>query len=401
MARSKRGERDFLQRRGNVFWLRLQYSNPILIAQHGKRIERSLGTSDYSTAAFLAADEIKEHRRRLIEATNHRRKQARFQTLGLIYSVGLSTLPDGTRVYADEHKAVLIKDGTEREVPNGVQAPATYDYDPQTPNESPQATISPELAHLIPAGFVPVPRPKAKGNCDRANIFDVWESLKRPNKYIVNEAELGWEAYQRLTNGKPLKDATWADGKMVADHFFAQGNKSATVEKKICHLRSMCNIAIRAGKLKANPFSAVVAKANDETEREPLEEEEMERARPLLQKLRPEDRLCWKILAATGMRLSEAFQIRREFTDKDGLRYWRIGAKTPQSRRRVPIPECLRPLFPEKTRGPLFPEHCNPNMMSKRLMTFIRKRLEIVDATKVVHSLRHRAPGSLARRGLP
>ena len=93
------------------------------------------------------------------------------------------------------------------------------------------------------------------------------------------------------------------------------------------------------------------------------------------------------MLAATGMRLSEAFEIENE-QKEGGCRYVIIGKKTPQSHRRVPLPAAMLPYLPKVIKEPWF-EGGAPGA-SKRLNRFLRE-IGIVDKGKVVHSLRHRA----------
>ncbi len=62
------------------------------------------------------------------------------------------------------------------------------------------------------------------------------------------EARAVWELYKTLVN-KPLKDATRDDGRVLVAHFEQQGNKSATIQKKLSWLVAACNFAIREGRL--------------------------------------------------------------------------------------------------------------------------------------------------------
>jgi integrase len=57
------------------------------------------------------------------------------------------------------------------------------------------------------------------------------------------------------------------------------------------------------------------------------------------------------MLAATGMRLSEAFEIDGEMKER-GCRYIIVGRKKSQSLRRVPLPAAVLPLLP-RNRGVL------------------------------------------------
>jgi hypothetical protein len=64
--------------------------------------------------------------------------------------------------------------------------------------------------------------------------------------------------------------------------------------------------------------------------------------------LSSEDVMLFELLARTGMRPSEAYQIREEFNEA-GIRYVIVGAKTDSSERRVPQPLRVR------LAGPLSP----------------------------------------------
>ncbi|WP_146140363.1 site-specific integrase [Alsobacter soli] len=316
---------------------------------------------------------------RLLEAKNRRERRVKVAGFTHLHPLGDRVLEDGTRVIANEKTVLFLKDGrVVKEEPNDVRIIPTFRFDPAMIN-------------------VTKPTPP---DVDDEKIFTRWVELKNVNKYIEREARLGWEALRIIAPGKKLRDLTREDGTALAQHFYKAGNKSATVQKKLSHLRVMVNIAVKDGKLDRNPFSDVVPQRDDATEREPFVEEQMALARQLLPSLRPEDALVWRILATTGMRLSEAMGLDHEH-DELGHRYWMIGEKTITSKRRVPIPKALELYLPKKITGPLFAAHLNPSMMSKRLMSFIRNRLKIADEAIVVHSLRHRAKDRLRAVGCP
>ena len=206
-----------------------------------------------------------------------------------------------------------------------------------------------------------------------------------------------WALYKQLTDSKPLKDATRDDGRKVVQHFESQGLRSATIQKKITWLNAAVNLAIKESKLTFNPFSSVVPKRDDKQKRLPLSETDIKNAKREFGQLDENDQLLFRLLAATGMRLSEAFEIDGEMKE-GGCRYVIIGKKTPQSHRRVPLPAAVLPYLPKVIKGPLF-EGGTP-AASKRLNKFIR-RIGIVDKGKVVHSLRHRAQDRLRAAGCP
>jgi len=120
-----------------------------------------------------------------------------------------------------------------------------------------------------------------------------------------------------------------------------------------------------------------------------------------LHKLSDFDQTLFRFLAATGMRLSEAFDIDGEMNEC-GVRYVIIGKKTEQSLRRVPLPACVLPHLPKVIKGRLFvTEHLDPpDMGSKRLGKFLDD-IGIIDPRKVLHSLRHRAQDRLRAAECP
>ena len=63
--------------------------------------------------------------------------------------------------------------------------------------------------------------------------------------------------------------------------------------------------------------------------------------------------MLFRLLATTGMRLSEAFEIDGEMKER-GVRYVIVGKKTEQSLRRVPLPAAVLPYLPKSIKGPLF-----------------------------------------------
>ncbi|MGB7098124.1 MAG: hypothetical protein WBD95_05055 [Xanthobacteraceae bacterium] len=170
--------------------------------------------------------------------------------------------------------------------------------------------------------------------------------------YYEREARAVWELYKQLTDSKPLKDADGDDGRKLVAHFEGEGLKSATIEKKVGWLNAAVNLAIKEGRLKFNPFSSIVPKRNDKQRRLPLSDADMKVIRRNLGKLDASEQLLSRLLASTGMRLSEAFEIDGEEKER-GVRYVIAGKKTEQSLRRVPLPATVLPFLPEKIRGPL------------------------------------------------
>jgi len=193
-----------------------------------------------------------------------------------------------------------------------------------------------------------------------------------------------------------LKDATRDDGRKVVQHFESQGLRSASIRKKIVWLNAAVNLAIKEGQLKFNPFSGIVPKRDDEEKRLPLDEADMRNIKRRLDRLDASDQLLLRLLATTGMRLSEAFGIDGEQKER-GCRYVIVGKKTKQSLRRVPLPTAVLPYLPA-IKGRL--RKGNARAASKRLNQFLRD-IGIADRRKVIHSLRHRAQDRLRAAGCP
>ena len=233
------------------------------------------------------------------------------------------------------------------------------------------------------------PKPPTKNSDDK--ILDTYLDHRNINGRFRVEAEATWTIYKRLTNSRPLKLATRDDGRLLVKHLIDVGNKTATVVKKIGWLRAAVQLAIDEGKLTFNPFARVISEGSDELRRKPLTENDMAKCKQHFSDLSESDQLLFRLLATTGMRLGEAFQIGGEQTERE-IRYCFIGTKTEASRRRVPFPADLLPYLPPKISGPLFPG--NPKAASKQLNDFLDD-CGLTDPSLVVHSLRHRAADRL------
>ncbi len=101
------------------------------------------------------------------------------------------------------------------------------------------------------------------------------------------------------------------------------------------------------------------------------------------------DQLLFRLLEATGMRLSEAFQIKHEEPRNGGPRFVIVGNKTENSLRRVPLPKSVLEHLPAKIDKPLFTGDIKAT--SRRFTEFLRETVGIKDPKKVLYSLRHRA----------
>ncbi len=232
-------------------------------------------------------------------------------------------------------------------------------------------------------------------------IIETYLKHKNITGHFEHEARSVWALYKTLTDSKSLKDASRDDGRKLVAHFEGEGLKSATIAKKIGWLNAAVNLAIKEGRLKFNPFSSIVPDRKDKLTRLPLDDADMKACKRNLETLSGTDQLLFQLLAATGMRLSETFEIDSEMKER-GVRYVVVGKKTEQSLRRVPLPAAVLRFLPKTIKGPLFPRLTAdpPDAASKRLARFLDD-CGIVDPRKVTHSLRHRAQDRLRAAGCP
>jgi integrase len=353
------------------------------------RVERSLGTPDRVQAEILALPMIAEHKIKLLEARP--RLETTWQHK---YEPGREHIsPDGERIIAADGELIhLDSEGRIiRRSPNGGPAYRLVGRKKLTLRSLVEAFTGDQ------SPFNDEVRPRRQERTADDSIVETYLKHANIGGHSERETRAVWALYKELTDGKPLKDATRDDGRKVVQHFESQGLRSATIQKKITWLNAAVNLAIKESKLTFNPFSGIVPKRDDKQKRFPLTEADIKSAKRELGQLDGNDQLLFRLLAATGMRLSEAFEIDSELKER-GCRYVIIGKKTPQSHRRVPLPAAVLPYLPKVIKGPLF-EGGTP-AASKRLNKFIR-RIGIVDKGKVVHSLRHRAQDRLRAAGCP
>ena len=176
-------------------------------------------------------------------------------------------------------------------------------------------------------GSGPARRPTVAAKDGDGAIIETYLKDKNITGHFEREARNVWALYKTLTESKPLKDATRDDGRKLVAHFEGNGLKSATVQKKIGWLNAAVNLAIDEGRLKFNPFSKIAPDRKDKTKRLPLSEADMKACKRNLETLSKTDQLLFRLLAATGMRLSEAFEIEGEMKER-GCRYVIVGEKT-------------------------------------------------------------------------
>ena len=343
----------------------------------GGRIEKSLGTPDRAQAEILSLPYIQQHKMRLLEA-----KPGQVAWRWRIGALGEGHVAPFKQIIVDGRELIILNSGAVvRKEPNGefalVAVPSVREQKAIARQDQRTAT-SPDDA-----------------------LIETYLKHKNITGYFEREARAVWALYKQLTNSKPLKDASRDDGRKLVDYYEKQDLKSASIQKKLGWMIAAVNLAIDEGKLKFNPFSSIVRDRDDKQRRLPLSETDIRNLKRNLDQLDEADQLLFRVLASTGCRLSEAFEIDGEMKE-GGCRYIIVGRKTDQSLRRVPLPAALLPFLPRKIEGQLLKaEPRGAGAASKRLMRFLRAVVGIDDPRKVVHSLRHRAQDRLRAAGCP
>ncbi len=377
---------DYLfQRPGSSnWWIKLQ--------SPGKRVEKSLGTRDKKEADIIALPMVAHHKAALLAARPRMETVWRYEYEP---SADMQDASNGERVLASATELKFYG-------PDGKLLRTT-------PNGGPSFRIV-NLQHRLGIPFVDERMiglteeagARTKPKTDDDKVLETYIEHRKITGYIEREARDVWALFKTLTDGKPLKDCDRDDGRKLVAHFEAQGLKSATIEKKIAWLNAAVNLAIREGRLKFNPFASIVPRVRDKTRRLPLADADIKTIKRNLARLDEADQLLVRLLASTGMRLSEAFEIDGEEKER-GVRYVIVGKKTEQSLRRVPLPAAVLPHLPTSINGPLFDRSKNvdpSDAASKRLNRFLDD-CGIVDKRKVVHSFRHRAQDRLRAAECP
>jgi integrase len=376
-ARARHGGYLF-QRDGSANW-------HIKLRSPGKRTEISLGTPDKLQAEIAAAPLVAAHkatllaaRPRLVPGWQHALEPGREHVA-----------PDGGRILATDRELFHIghNGAITRTEPNGFAANRLENFTGAT-------TL--DWSRTVGPNFDRLERPTVPKKNGDDEILEVYLKHAGIVGYPEREARAVWAVFKSMNVS--LKDATRDTGRMVVAHFESKGLKSASISKKIGWITAAVNLAIREGKLKFNPFSSIVPNRDDARRRVPLDDADITECKARLANLGDADQLLFRLLATTGLRLGEAFQINGEKIE-GGVRYVIVGSKTEQSLRRVPLPADLLPMLPLTIKGKLFDG--KPAATSKRLMRFLRDDCGITDPAKVVHSLRHRAKDRLRAAACP
>lgn len=431
----------------------LRLVTPADMTTEGKRkvVERSLGTADRQAAELVAlrryGREIEAHK-----ATMHARRQARVVSIMRgpwepEYPPGLFTTPDG-RTGIATLTDLTFADGTRQ--PNGgpaisIEAPRMVRGEPVwselagkfvrplspdtglTAAETfaaldaawgpgdeaiDAATYKPrvepvERSKLVPAkpaAAKPVPPALAEPSSDDALLetYLAHGSIKKgcaPTAAQAKEARKIWATFKRVV-GKPLAECKIDDGRALVQHLETEtpGIKAATLRRYLVPLIAVVNLALTEGKLTGrNPFVGCVTNrdTNKSEERDAISDADMELIRQNIHKLRDSDQLYLRLVACTGVRRNEAFQIASE-RKEDGIRFCivssRKGDKGDLHYRRIPFPAEVLPYLPAKISGPLFTGHAGDTV--KRITKFLSDISVICDDGRNIaasHSFRHRA----------
>jgi integrase len=370
--------RDYLlQRPGSQNWrLRLQLD--------GKAVEHSLHTPDRALAEVRAASLIAEHKLKLLE-----RRPALTSVWVPELAPGLHVV-NGEQIFATNRELNYLdaSGAVTRTAPNGSMATQFSGFTGKP------LTVQ-NMTRDLREAFEPRPTVATKNDDDA--LFETYLKERNVTGFKEGEARHMWALFRELCPGVKLKDATRDDGRKLVAHLETLGNKSATVRKKMMWLAACVNFGIDEGRFRFNAFVHIVPKKKDATKRYPFSDDEMKLIVENLDKLSAADRLLVRIIATTGMRLDEAYQITSEKKER-GVRFTVIGTKTEQSERRIPFPAKLLPHLPDKIEGPLFADKAQ--LASGRLRKFLRKVCGITDKGKVAaHSFRHRAQDRLRVAG--
>jgi len=362
--------RYLFKRKGSDNWyVRLQ--------PPGQKVkEKSLHTSDLKLAEITAMPLIREHK-----AFMYQRRPTVTPIWHRAYEPGLRII-DGEQAIVTERELQFIdaSGNVVRREPNGGPAELLT----PAPRGGPSFKAYDDAKR---------PTPVVK-NADDA-LLEAYINHKGLDGLRERQARDIWHIFRTVVK-KPLKQCTRDDGRAVVAAL-GDDAKSATLRRRMVPLVATVNLAIKDGKLTFNPFVGCVQDRDDEEEREAFDDVDMKLIRANLHRLSKSDQLLVRLLATTGMRRGEAFEINREQIE-NGIRFVTIGTKTPQSLRRVPFPADLLPYLPPKITGQLIPGRMDT--AGKRLREWLTE-IGITDPDKApMHSFRHRAAQRL-RAAIP
>lgn len=197
------------------------------------------------------------------------------------------------------------------------------------------------------------------------------------------------------------------------NYLATKGLAQNTIGTSVTALRGLFNYAMDQGLVSTNPFAGLKlrGKGKPSVRRDVFSRQQLIRLFEI--PMKPRDRLCLQILAATGMRLDEAALLRFEdirIDEDTGIRFFdltdpdKVLKNDQASRRKLPIPDALS--LPKQSSGRLFDYPTDrdgkaQNAASKALMRQIRKVQNHNNENLVVHSLRHTYKDMLRDSDIP
>jgi len=366
--------RYLFKRRGSENWyVRLQPPGQ-------KVIEKSLGTSDLKIAEVAALPLIREHKAYMLS-----RRPTVTPFWDRAYEPGLRTINGEQAIVTDREVQFLDSAG------NIVR---------REPNGGPAELLRPAPANGVPSfkAYDDAKRPAVAVKTGDDALLETYLSDNGITGLREKQARDIWHVFKTVCK-KPIAKCTREDGKAIIAYLEADGKiKSATLRRRMVPLVATVNLAIKDGKLTFNPFQGCIPDRDDEEEREAFSDDDMKLIRANLHKLDANDQLLVRILATTGCRRGEAFEIDHEETE-NGIRFVTIGADKGVAKRRVPFPKDLLPYLPKKITGQLITGRMDT--AGKRLKKWLHE-IGITDDDKApMHSFRHRAAKRMRAAGIP
>ena len=378
--RARHGSYIF-QRPGSANWyVQLRNSN-------GRKVV-SLRTADKLTAEKLAEPMISAHRDALL-AARPRLEMVR------AYDPGQHAGPDGGKVIANERDLIFLDRGGAylRTEPNVMQRVV-----PPYPETSARTMVQ------FVASLDKEPRPVVATKNGDDDLLETYLRQNAIDGLREKQARAIWHTFKTVCK-KPIAKCDRDDGRAIVAHMIKEAGgqdniASATLRRRMVPLVATVNLAIDDKKLSFNPFQGCIPDWDDEEERDPFSDADMKLIRANMGKLDKNLQMLVRILATTGMRREEAFEIADEEREK-GIRFVMVGADKGAPKRRVPFPADLLPHLPKKITGPLVTGRMDT--AGKKIKAWLEAIGVICDDGRdlaPLHSFRHRAARQL-RAAIP
>ncbi|SFE10254.1 hypothetical protein [Methylobacterium sp. 13MFTsu3.1M2] len=402
---------SYLYLRGTTWWLKIQTPGQAAI-------RRSLRTSDRLQAEVKALPEIQRHKQALLMLRSFQASETvpdpRYDPASgqaFRFEPGEDVVhADGSRTRATrDHVVHFDADGHMRVEPNVrtstvvVKAQTVWQCSRE---EALAMGWSPERVATMTFKKSLDAKPKATGVDPDLKLLDDFLDLQPRTKHYEADARNTWKRWKTFIGDKPLSKCTRDDGRAFVKHLRSQVPPPApvTVRKWLSLLKAPIAHGLPKHDPRQDVFHNLQTGVAVQTRRIPLDEADMalfrENAFP---KMGRDEKLLWMMMATTGMRQSECDSLVEEFQE-NGIRFWMIGvtpgrqAKTTTSMRRVPIPDALIPMLPERITGRVFSK---PMVIINKNVGRWMERVGITDPRKVPYSLRHRAHDRMRAAACP